>query len=489
MTVEVSPNVYECDSCGWVYRSPEQGGLDLDAQPAGWQCPDCQAERDHFVLVVPSDADLGADGDGDFEPTADISAGAVIRTKRSEPDVETLNGRWIRKKLDTQPDFQRYEVWSKQKRSRLVESVLLGLPIPLFYFAEEPDGREVVIDGQQRLTSLFRFLANEYPLTGLGPLRALDGKKFEDLEEQHQDAILGFTLNIVTVLKDSDPDVRFSMFERLNEGATKLNDQELRNSVYRGDYNDELKTLSEMPDFWTLIRQREKHKRMVDVELVLRFMAFRNQTYLKHPDKKTKEFLNREMELGPTRTKKERQAGQKDFKNAVAASLTVFGERAFRRFAAGDADKGVDGRWESRFNRALYDVQMYGFSQYPRGVITKHADAIYEAGIELMSDPVFADLVSHTISERKRIIKRFRMWSDMLEGVLGDEEQGPRLFSLQVKKKLFDDDPTCALCSQAIKAIDDAHVDHAEAFSKGGATSEDNAALAHRYCNIAKQAG
>jgi rubredoxin len=480
-----SPNEYRCDSCGWVYRAPDNDGVDIYEQPPGWACPDCQAEVGLFTLIVPTDADLGTDDD-EFEPQADISTGPVIRTKSSNPDVETLAGRWAKKKLETQPDFQRYEVWPIQKRSRLVESVLLGLPIPLFYFAEEDNGTEIVIDGQQRLTSLFRFIRGEYTLKGLATLKKFNDKKFANLEEKHQDAINSFTLSIVTILKDSDPDVRFSMFERLNEGATKLNDQELRNSVFRGEYNDQLKSLSKLPEFWKLLKQRQAHRRMVDVELVLRFMAFFNQTYLKHPDKKTKEFLNREMEAWPSRPAKEHDKAAKAFKDAINSSLTVFGESAFRRYAAGSGNGS--GKWETKFNRALYDVQMYGFSQHPRGIITKKADALREASLNLMSDPVFVDLISHTISEKKRVDKRFRMWLDMIDGILGDEKQGPRIFSQEIKVKLFEADPTCTICRQRIQIIDDAHVDHIVPFSKGGETTDGNAALTHRVCNLSKQA-
>ncbi|ORA51975.1 hypothetical protein BST22_13695 [Mycolicibacterium chubuense] len=436
-------------------------------------------------MIVPPDTDLGAD-DEDYEPQADISKGPAILAKPWTPDVDSLLKRWHKKKLDTQPDFQRYEVWPIQKRSRLVESVLLGLPIPLFYFAEEEDGTEVVIDGQQRLTSLFRFIDNEYSLKGLGPLRSLDGKKYQDLEERLQDEISDFSLSVITIQKNSDPDVRFTMFERLNEGATKLNDQELRNSVYRGEYNEQLKQLSSNKDFMTILKQSKPHKRMVDVELVLRFMAFYNQTYLKHPDKKTKEFLNNEMEQWRHRKAKDQKKAEKAFGEAVKSALTVYGDRVARRYVAGDAK--TPGKWEPRLNRALYDVQMYGFTRYSRSLVTKNSDAIYEASLDLMSNGTFNDLISHTISESKRVAKRFTMWLDMLESVIGNQQQGSRIFPETVKKKLYDADPACTICKQQIKIIDDAHIDHIVPWSKGGTTTEDNAALTHRFCNQQKQA-
>jgi hypothetical protein len=481
-----SLNEYSCSSCGWVYRASEHDGLDLFDQPEGWSCPQCQADFGFFDLVIPTDDDLGTD-DAEVSPQANIDRGPAIRPIPSTPDIETLYRRWKTNKLDTQPDFQRYEVWPKQKQSRLVESVLLGLPIPLIYLAEEQDGKVVVIDGQQRLTSLFHFLDNEYPLSGLGPLKPFEKKKFKDLEEKHREAINNFSLFVVTIAKDSDPDVRFTMFERLNEGATKLNEQELRNSVYRGEYNNQLKDLATTPEFLKILRQKTPHKRMVDIELVLRFMAFHNQTYLQHPDKRTKEFLNMEMEGWEHRPHRVRNAAIKAFKDALSNCLTVYGEHAFRPFSAGRG--GVQGKWEPRINRALYDVQMYGLRDYPRGVVTRNANAIFEASLDLMADPNFSDLISHTISEKRRIKKRFEMWTRMLEEVVGDQEQGPRLFNKSLKQEFFASNPLCNICGQAIAIIDDAHLDHVLAFRKGGKTQADNAALTHRYCNMAKQSG
>jgi len=403
--------------------------------------------------------------------------------------VATLRDRYKKGRLDPQPHFQRYEVWTPQTNSRLVESLLLDLPIPIIYFAQEEDESTIVIDGQQRLMAIYRFLDNEYALKGLGPLKkGLEGKKFNQLPEQLQERIEQFQLSTVEILKESDPLVKFDMFERLNMGATKLNDQELRNCIYRGPFNDFLRDLASEPDFRKrLLKLNKPHKRMTDVELVLRFLAFWEQTYLKHPDKKTKEFLNVQMELGANWKAPKYKKAKSAFKQAVASVWTVCGEKAFKRFAPGDEDD-PNGSWERTNNRALMDVQLYGFTKYPRGVVTQRADTIRERAVELMSTAEFSDLIRHTISEQKRVERRFRLWLDMLEDVLGDSSQGPRLFSRAVKKELYQADHVCAECKQEIQSIDDAHVDHKLAYSKGGKTAKANAALAHRYCNLSKSA-
>ena len=130
--------------------------------------------------------------------------------------------------------------------------------------------------------AIFDFIDNKYALSGLGPLRKeLEGKKFRKLDEDLQQRIEDFSLTVVEILKESEEDIKFDLFERLNTGAVSLNDQELRNSVYRGDYNEFLKTLAGNATFRRLLNLKSPHKRMNDVEFVLRYMAFREQTYLR----------------------------------------------------------------------------------------------------------------------------------------------------------------------------------------------------------------
>ena len=121
-------------------------------------------------------------------------------------------------------------------------------------------------------------------------------------------------------------------------------------------------------------------------------------------------------------------------------------------------------------------------------MFVKNADNVREAAIDLMSTPEFSDLISHTISEFKRVERRFDLWKQMLDRVLGSEDQGPRLYSRKEKEAAFKADQTCGICGQLIQFIDDAHMDHKEPHSKGGKTTPGNAVLAHRFCNLSKHA-
>jgi rubredoxin len=484
--VEMIVNLYDCDNCKYRYDPANHAGLDLDDQPGDFECPNCQAGKDHFHVYAPPTDDIAPPLENGEERAqgADPSGPRLMYTKASSPTLQSLYLQFTKKRLDTQPDFQRYEVWSVQKKSALIESILFDLPVPQVFVAQELDNSEVVVDGQQRMMAIFRYMQDEYGLKGL-PSSSIEGKKFSQLSMDLQEKIENYELRVVKILKESDPDVRFQLFRRLNEGSISLNDQELRNCVWRGAYNEFVKELAEDSAWRKLINLKKRHPRMVDVELVLRYMAFRDQQYMAHPDKKTGLFLDKQMSIGGDYKDKDYKAARKDFKTAVELAQTVFGDRACRRFVSGTEDSKA-GSWDSKINRALMDVQLWGFSRYSKGLFVKNADAVREAAIQLMASAEFSDLISHTISEFKRLERRFDLWKQMLDSVLGGEDLGPRLFTRKEKEAAFTADPTCAICSQQIQSIDDAHLDHKEPYSKGGPTTAANAALTHRYCNLVK---
>ena len=118
-----------------------------------------------------------------------------VYTDQGDPEIESLYGKYKRGKLVIQPDFQRHFVWDTKKSSRLIESALLDIPLPVIYLSEEMDGKEYVIDGQQRLTTFFSFIDGQFPngnnfkLSGLKVFTELNRKLFKDLDEELQDKI------------------------------------------------------------------------------------------------------------------------------------------------------------------------------------------------------------------------------------------------------------------------------------------------------------
>jgi len=390
---------------------------------------------------------------------------------------------WKEGELNIQPEFQRFKVWDDRKESRLIESAFLEVPIPPIYLVEERDGKYSVIDGQQRLWSFFDFFDGNLTLRGLLVLSELNGKKFAELSKELKSSLWRFTPHTIIIKKESHPDIKFEIFERFNTGAVRLNDQELRNCIYRGEYNILLKELSENRDFQFLLGLEKPHKRMVDRELILRFFAFWHNTYLRY-EPPMKSFLNKEMDTFKDLREDEKEKLRKLFKKCVELTKVVFGENSFKRFIPG-SETDPNGIWErKKVNKALFDVVMYGFTDYEKHQIVPKSDAIREELLWLMThDQEFIDSITLSTNDKTRVLTRFEKWLRNLREVVGYPLREPRAFSLELKSQLYQNNPTCRICGQRIQVIDDSEVDHIDFYWRGGKTIPSNARLVHRYCN------
>ena len=412
-----------------------------------------------------------------------------VYTEQGDPEIESLQNKCKRGKLDLQPDFQRNFVWDKTKSSRLIESALLDIPLPIIYLSEEKDNKEYVIDGQQRLTSFFSFIDGKYPdstdfkLTGLKVFNELNGKSYKDLSDIHQDKIRYYTVRTITFKRESDSDLKFEIFERLNTGSVSLNDQELRNCIYRGPYNDLLRQLSVEPDFSYLVGLKEPDRRMRDVELVLRFAAFYHATYL-HFRPPMRKFLNDDMEKYRNISLGEASELKNAFKNTASIIRSLLDKNAFKRYRKGEA-KNPNGYWEQKkFNASLYDILMSSFAREDKSKVYQNLDSIREALICVMSDnQEFIDSIELSTSSIQAVTKRFDIWRMLLQDIMGIAQKEPRFFTAQLKAELFGNNCTCKICGNEIKSVDDAAVDHIEQYWTGGKTIPENARLTHRYCN------
>lgn len=202
-------------------------------------------------------------------------------------------------------DFQREKVWSQKQKSELVESVLMGLPIPIMYLSEDKFANLIVVDGRQRLTAFFQFLDGKYPLTGLKILKKLNDKKFNDLEPVYQSKLEDYQL-ITHIIKPPTPDsVIFNIFDRVNRGGTTLNKQEMRNALYQGNSTKLLDIIAKSNSFKIATGESLKAERMKDKYLILRAIAFYLWSNKKLTDKNGKlieykgdidEFLGKTME-------------------------------------------------------------------------------------------------------------------------------------------------------------------------------------------------
>ena len=163
----------------------------------------------------------------------------------------------VENELNLQPDYQREFVWNNRTMSKFIESLLLSIPIPTIFLAENKDDTFEVIDGQQRLTTLFAFMksdrvveevklsdslknVNTLTLNGLETLTKYNKKKFEDLEDGLKRKFNNVSLPVVIIKKDSTEDIKYDIFSRINSGSAKLNSQELLNVMYRGKLMESL---------------------------------------------------------------------------------------------------------------------------------------------------------------------------------------------------------------------------------------------------------
>ncbi|SDI70933.1 Protein of unknown function DUF262 [Pseudomonas flavescens] len=275
-----------------------------------------------------------------------------LHTDTYDFTVETI----VEKTIDGSifvPKFQRRYVWSDAQASRLVESLIIQCPIPVIYLNQETNETLSVIDGNQRLTSLRRYINNEFPLKGLTAYPELEGSRFHELDPRFQRHIQNRTLRCIVILKDTHPQVKFDVFERLNSGATKLTPQELRHGLYFGDLMSlATKTVKESGFLSDL--EIKNDKRMKAEELVLRFWAL-SEGFNAYK-KPLASFINDYSDKNRKLSLKRKDSLLKSFCETLEMVRVCLGELAFKVF-----DKKLN--VESSFNAAVYDALMVGFYQ------------------------------------------------------------------------------------------------------------------------------
>ena len=305
--------------------------------------------------------------------------------------------------ISERPKFQRKYVWSDRLASRLIESLLLNVPIPPCYFAQNQDYKLDVIDGQQRIYSIYRFVKNQFKLRDLEMLPELNGRAFFELPGALSRKIETYTLRCVIVTNDSDPDIRFEVFERLNTNTMPLNAQELRNSISRGPLIDLLGDLAEYSPWLKILNRKAPDSRMRDEEMILRFFAFYilGQESYETPQKN---WLNKAADHGRGFTGEEIQSLASVWKNTIDNCLLIFRpEECFRRIPT--TKRHV-------VNRALMDLTMVSLIGVPSPDVERESSSFYDRYEALLKDEEFEDLIARSIDHKSRMQRRFELWSN-----------------------------------------------------------------------------
>jgi hypothetical protein len=308
------------------------------------------------------------------------------------------------------PDFQRDFIWPTDKQSKLIESVMMRIPLPVIYLAEDNKGRMIVVDGLQRLSTFQRFVGNKLRLR-LPDQKELDKKLFQDLSPKLQNRVEDCNL-ILYIIDSKVPErARLDIFERVNAGMS-LTRQQMRNSLYMGPATRFLKAEAATDLFREATGGSLNTSTMRDREFVNRFCAF----YLQPVDEyrgDMDDFLARGLKL-----MNETQAGEISvmraaFHTSLNNNLFLFGRNSFRKHTADQDSRGV-------INASLWDVMSTGLANYSEAIVKRKANELKEAFYVMIVDPDFNSAITYGPNHTKKVRCRFEKAEEMFVEVFGD---------------------------------------------------------------------
>ena len=348
------------------------------------------------------------EGLGDEDATS--WGGYPIDTLLIRNEQRTVYDVWRRIEQGTyvmNPDFQRDFIWSEVKQSKLIESIIMRIPLPVFYLAEDDQGRMVVVDGLQRLSTFHRFVSNRFKLR-LPNRCDLNGRRFKDLSSKLQNRVEDCNLIIYSIDAKVPERARLDIFERVNSGEP-LTRQQMRNCLYMGAATQFLKAEARTDLFLQATGKSLKTSTMRDREFVNRFCAFQILDLNEYRD--MDEFLanglrkmNAEEESLP--------ALSKQFKTTLHNNFHLFEKHAFRKHERGQEQRNV-------LNASLWDVMSTGLSRYPQQVVAERSNEVREGLYRLLKDDEFVDSITRGPNSMNQVKHRFAMTKAMLEEVFG----------------------------------------------------------------------
>ena len=337
-----------------------------------------------------------------FDPT-------LIRIER-EPMMVYLILRRIREEaIDLQPDFQReVGIWDDVRKSRLIESMLLRIPLPAFYLDASDEDKWLVIDGLQRLTTINSFMGSkDLSLRNLEFWQEYNGATFDDLPRSLQRRLEETQLMLYLVQQGTPDKVKYNIFKRINTGGMPLSGQEIRHALNQGASTLLLEGLAKSQEFQTAVNGSVSPKRMTDRECVLRFLAFKlcsPNEYSSRDDLDT--FLNDRMQqinqLG-----KENQDSlevlRHEFRRAMVAARRIFGDQAFRKYFPFESRR-------SPVSKALFEVWSVNLDNLEDGQIEQlvaRKRQLMRKFAKLMDDNEFMNAISYSTGDSRRVHYRF----------------------------------------------------------------------------------
>jgi 5-methylcytosine-specific restriction endonuclease McrA len=264
-----------------------------------------------------------------------------------------------------------------------------------------------------------------------------------------------------------------------------LNEQELRNCVYRGAFNDLLAEL-EKEIYWRKAKGGSAPEgRFKEREMILRFFAFANR--LPNYTGNLKRFLNEYIGHYAPKEPQDLRAHASLFKQTMQNIYAVFGEKSARLYETNP--RSNKGAWDTKFSVMALDIQASALVNQPSNKVQQAAEQIRELFLfTMLTDAEMQDAISRRTGSSVQTKLRWTNFRSLVDPIINGTVVEPRFFEFSFRKDLFDKSPTCRLCDNEIHSLDDSTVDHVVPYSKGGKTKTDNAQLAHRSCNARKNA-
>lgn len=393
------------------------------------------------------------------------------------------------------PDYQRNFVWDKSVQSRFIESIFMNIPIPPIFFLEKynEETGEVkyeVIDGVQRLSTIMAFANDKLKLSSGLKLADLERMNYGKLPSPISSLFLNREVTTLIIERNTQPEIQFEIFERLNRGSVSLTHQELRNCMYHGDFNQFLLSLNKYEIYRYLLSDFSQFKeategetsknRMLDVELILRFFTLyesfcetgkyvsprKDQLNFYMRIKKERENLTLKEEFESSYSKSNDELETLFKKNCTLISK-VFNDKAFRRFNVTKSDSKF-----ISFNKAVFDIQMLGFLDYSIEELEDKLEVIYNEFLNISSfNDIFIDSINKSTDHK--INERIDIWKNLLADIVTNQDYYQN--KLTLKKNLFYKKSECSICNKQIKDFDDAYLYKDES---------DSNFISHRYCYL-----
>ena len=339
-----------------------------------------------------------------------------IKVRTTPLLVESLVARIEHDEIDLAPDFQRSLVWDEKRKCRLIESLLLRIPIPVFYVAADEKENWAVVDGIQRISTIHEYLTDQFPLGQLEYLDQLDGRTYSTLPRPMQRRI-NETQFVVNVIEPGTPeDVMFNIFRRINTGGMALNGQEIRHALHIGPVREYLKKLAGTQDFLEATRRSVKSDRMADRECVLRFLAFRLDIWEEYNTSDLDGYLGRAMTKINAMSEDARERIARDFEKAMRAASRIFGDDAFRK------RYDIEDPRRRPISKALFEawsVQLARCSAAEIEELVDKREEVRKRFIVLMNeDSDFDRAISYGTGTPRRVKKRFGAIAELTAEVL-----------------------------------------------------------------------